>query len=382
MMAQLHPTPLLWLVAFQMALHALVWLGAGLLLRESRRAVAHWAVFLLLMGAGLMLAAQRGDPRLWLHFNGANLVTIAAFALMRRGTESFMGLPRHDAEQLAVLTPVVALIALAGPGEATAPLRVVAAYLAQAFIMLRTMGTIHRALRQEFGRAEMLAVVVPGSAIAVALVLLAAHQVLQWPKPAEMQTGGPVNFWLMVVYLAGSSLFSFVFMVMLTQRLVAHLRRASVRDPLTGLYNRRAIAEALERHWLRHRRGQQPLAVLLIDIDHFKRINDTLGHAAGDSVLMHLSSLLQRHVRAEDIVGRMGGEEFLLVLPDTLSAQALSLAERLRALVRAEALGTTISIGIAMARTDDEQAENVIARADAALYRAKEGGRNRIELDA
>ena len=122
--------------------------------------------------------------------------------------------------------------------------------------------------------------------------------------------------------------------------------------------------------------------MLLIDIDHFKRINDTLGHAAGDSVLMHLSSLLQRHVRAEDIVGRMGGEEFLLVLPDTLSAQALSLAERLRALVRAEALGTTISIGIAMARTDDEQAENVIARADAALYRAKEGGRNRIELDA
>jgi predicted signal transduction protein with EAL and GGDEF domain len=169
-----------------------------------------------------------------------------------------------------------------------------AQYLAQAFIMMRTMGTVHRALRQEFGRAEMLAVVVPGSAIAVSLVLLAAHQVMLWPRPAEMQTGGPVNFWLMVVYLAGSSLFSFVFMVMLTQRLVAHLRHASVRDPLTGLYNRRAIAEALERHWLRHRRGQQPLAVLLIDIDHFKRINDTLGHAAGDSVLMHLSSLLQR----------------------------------------------------------------------------------------
>jgi diguanylate cyclase (GGDEF)-like protein len=118
----------------------------------------------------------------------------------------------------------------------------------------------------------------------------------------------------------------------------------------------------------------------VIDIDHFKRINDTLGHAAGDSVLMHLSTLLQSHVRGEDVVGRVGGEEFLLLLPDTQSQQAIALAERLRVLVRAESLGTTISIGIALAHSVDESAESVIARADSALYRAKDAGRNRIEV--
>ncbi|MBI5255074.1 MAG: GGDEF domain-containing protein [Burkholderiales bacterium] len=376
----LNLPPLLWLVACQMVLHALMWGLSGVLLRESRTAVAHWGLFMLLLGTGLALAGARDEPRLWWTYNGANLVTLLGFVIMRRGTEQFMRVPASDKEQLAVLLPVAVVVGLAGPGEQWAALRIALVYAAQGFVVLRTVMTVRPALLQEFGRGAMLAIVVPASGIATILFTLGLRQALNWRLPMEMQHNDGANLWLMVLYLTGSAMFSFGFMVMLTQRLVSTLRQASVRDPLTGLFNRRAMTEALERQWLRHRRTQAPLAVLAIDIDHFKRINDTLGHAAGDSVLIHLSTLLQNHVRGEDVVGRVGGEEFLLLLPDTQAPQAIALADRLRVLVRAESLGTTISVGIALAHSVDDSAESLIARADAALYRAKDAGRNRIEV--
>ncbi|WP_395702062.1 diguanylate cyclase [Aquabacterium sp.] len=379
-MTDLHLPPLLWLVAYQMGLHALLWGACSLLLREARAAVLHWAVFMLLLGTGLALAGARNEPREWLFYNGANLATVLAFAVMRRGTQLFMRVESHDREQLGVLLPILVVIGLAGPSPQWAPLRIVLSYAVQAFIVLRLMAVIGPALKAEFGRAAMWAVGGPGLLIGLIQVALAGHQAFSWRAPAEMQQDTGTNQALMYVYLAGAALFTFLFIVMVTQRLLASLREAAVRDPLTGLLNRRAMAEAMERQWLRHRRTQSPLAVLVIDIDHFKRINDTLGHAAGDSVLIHLSTLLQNHVRGEDVVGRVGGEEFLLVLPDTQPQNAIALAERLRVLVRAESLGTTISIGIAIAHSVDDSAESVIARADAALYRAKDAGRNRIEV--
>jgi diguanylate cyclase (GGDEF)-like protein len=343
--------PLLCLVAYQMGLHALLWGACSLLLKEHRVAVLHWAVFMLLLGLGLGLAGARGEARDWLLFNGSNLLTVLGFALLRRGTQIFMRLERHDAEQAAVLLPVLGMIALVGPNEPSAPLRITLTYAAQAFIVLRLLAVVRPALTAEFGRGAMLAVCLPGLGIGLVQAALALYQALHWRQPAEMQQGNATNQVLMYVYLAGAALFTFCFIVMVTQRLTAHLRDASVRDPLTGLFNRRAMAEALERQWLRHRRTQSPLAVLVIDIDHFKKINDTLGHAAGDSVLLHLSSLLQNHIRGEDVVGRVGGEEFLLILPDTPLQHATALGERLRVLVRAESLGTTISGGCSSSPT-------------------------------
>ncbi|NRF66073.1 GGDEF domain-containing protein [Aquincola sp. S2] len=372
--------PLQWLVACQMGLYGLVWAFVGLLLRDTRRPLMHWGAFFAMLGFGLALASGRDEPRHWLYYNGANVVSIVAFALMRRGTEMFMKVERHDREQLAMLAPVIALIVAAGPADHWATLRIVLSYAAQAYTVLRTMVTIREALATEFGRPTMLAIVVPGGLIGVVLALLGLNQALQWAQPIEMLRGFPSALVLMGTYLGGCALLTFSFMVMIMQRLIATLREASVRDALTGLHNRRAMTEALGRQWQRHRRTQSPLAVVAIDLDHFKRINDTLGQTAGDSVLVHLSNLLQNHVRAEDIVGRVGGEEFLLLLPDTEPQQATALAERLRVLVRAEALGTTISVGVALAHSVDKDPESLIARADAALYRAKEAGRNRVEV--
>jgi diguanylate cyclase (GGDEF)-like protein len=163
----------------------------------------------------------------------------------------------------------------------------------------------------------------------------------------------------------------------------AKLETIAQRDPLTGLLNRRAFKEVCDLLWARSIRQNQPLAVLMIDIDHFKRINDRLGHAAGDEVLREVADLLIRKLRADDLVCRYGGEEFAAILPNTSEAQALALAERLRSeIAMLDLTGPgqqriTVSIGLAQRTSGIEHWENVLACADQALYEAKDAGRNR-----
>jgi diguanylate cyclase (GGDEF)-like protein len=163
-----------------------------------------------------------------------------------------------------------------------------------------------------------------------------------------------------------------------TRRLVVRLAVASMRDELTGLLNRRAMNEALMRLWARQQRSPTALSALVIDLDDFKRVNDTQGHARGDEVLRQVARLLEGELRAGDRVGRAGGEEFWVFLPDTPPEQAAVLAERLRQRVAEATLGTTLSVGLAALGSGDSSAMQVIERADAALYRAKQTGRNRV----
>ena len=160
------------------------------------------------------------------------------------------------------------------------------------------------------------------------------------------------------------------------------MQALATTDPLTGLPNRRALDECLQAALAAAQRHGEPVSVALIDVDHFKRINDRCGHAAGDRVLVQLGHRLAADLRASDRLGRWGGEEFLLVSGHTPLPAALELAERLRASVAgfsfAHGETVTISVGVAQVRLGDD-AERVLERADAALYRAKDAGRNRVE---
>jgi two-component system cell cycle response regulator len=145
-------------------------------------------------------------------------------------------------------------------------------------------------------------------------------------------------------------------------------------DALTGLANRRFVLTQLAGQVSGARRHERPLSVAIIDVDHFKSINDTRGHAEGDRVLVDVSMALRAHLRAEDQLGRLGGEEFLALLPDTDAEAAHAAAEKLRASV-AET-GVTVSIG--WAAWEGESPEELVRRADDALYRAKASGRDRV----
>jgi diguanylate cyclase (GGDEF)-like protein len=164
------------------------------------------------------------------------------------------------------------------------------------------------------------------------------------------------------------------------------LRQLATTDSLTGLANRRSLSERLDQEIYRAQRYGIPLSLILFDIDHFKRINDGWGHAAGDQVLGEIARETQHLLRRTDLVGRYGGEEFVVLLPETELAEAMSLARRLNWQIsqkvivfkRGSPLVVTVSAGVA-ALAPDENGEKLIQRADQALYRAKEGGRNRVE---
>lgn len=164
------------------------------------------------------------------------------------------------------------------------------------------------------------------------------------------------------------------------------LRTQSIRDPLTGLFNRRYMEESLEREFRRALRKQSPLAVLMVDLDHFKRFNDSYGHEAGDAVLRELAKIFQALLRAEDIVSRYGGEEFTLILPETDLEAARECAVRLQMAshgIQVQHYGETLqgirlSIGVACYPKNGTSAESIMRAADSALYRAKEQGRDQV----
>lgn len=161
--------------------------------------------------------------------------------------------------------------------------------------------------------------------------------------------------------------------------------RMTIVDGLTQIHNKRYLFEALEREVIRGRRHERPLAMIMFDIDFFKRINDQYGHLAGDYVLRELAKVVQGRIRRDEIFARYGGEEFVIVLPETPLDGAVSLAENLRARVaehnfifQGERIPTTISIGCALLEESDKTATDLIQRADEKLYEAKRGGRNRV----
>ena len=164
------------------------------------------------------------------------------------------------------------------------------------------------------------------------------------------------------------------------------LRDLSVRDPLTGLFNRRYLSESLGRELARSKRRGLPLAVLAFDLDHFKDFNDRFGHPAGDAVLVAFAKLLQARSRSEDIACRLGGEEFVLIMPEMDIGVALRRAgELMQVLSELDVIHEgkilprlTTSIGVATAPEHGHLPEGLLAHADQALYEAKAQGRNRI----
>lgn len=171
----------------------------------------------------------------------------------------------------------------------------------------------------------------------------------------------------------------------------AHLhqeaQRMAITDDLTGLYNRRGFYELGRREVERARRFQRPLAAIMMDIDNFKQINDTYGHSTGDQVLQAVAQRCRENLRKIDILGRLGGDEFTILLPETDMFTASSVAERVRQYIAGTPVQThqvnldvTVSIGIARATDDTPDLDKLIRRADSAMYTAKNGGRNRIDF--
>jgi eukaryotic-like serine/threonine-protein kinase len=170
-------------------------------------------------------------------------------------------------------------------------------------------------------------------------------------------------------------------------RLFREVERLSLTDPLTGLRNRRGFLDDARRNVDIAIRHKHPLSVLMLDIDHFKRVNDTYGHATGDKVLTGIALVCRKHMRTTDLLARFGGEEFCFLFPQTTAANALLMAERLRTSIaaagfeaEAQSFSVTVSIGISECMGEKDSLEKLLARSDEALYQAKNTERNRVVI--
>jgi diguanylate cyclase (GGDEF)-like protein len=166
----------------------------------------------------------------------------------------------------------------------------------------------------------------------------------------------------------------------------ARLERLAVTDGLTGVFNHRRFQEQLQAEILRSDRHKRPLSVLMIDVDFFKKVNDALGHPAGDELLRRLAEVLSADLRQTDLIARYGGEEFAVLLPETSKTEAVQVAERMRQAVESQLNGEgakwpvriTVSIGVATFPEEGPSGEQVLVAADQAMYVAKRQGRNRV----
>lgn len=378
-----------WMVATQFLMYAIGWGLCSLLVREQRSSVAHWSLFMVLLGLGFVLTTQRVEPRTGWAYGGANFCFTAGFVVLRRGMERFMGVAPADREHVLTLVVFGALFAHLGPGEETAAGRVLLAYGAPSWVLARTAVALQGAFRAEYGNRMAFVLATPVALVLAVFGARFVQQALQPDVSLEMHRYTEANRGLLYAYGVMAATYNFGFVALLTLRYVRRLRELTLHDPLTGLLNRRALDTELQREWSRLQREGAPFALLALDLDHFKRVNDRYGHLVGDEVLTQTAQRLRETVRGADLVARTGGEEFVVLMPETDDAGARSAAERLRAAVAGTPyavstgpLPLSVSVGVATVQRPGSGPRDALQRADRALYAAKEGGRDRVVMAA
>jgi diguanylate cyclase (GGDEF)-like protein len=376
------------IIALQQGLFALGWWVAGSFLGLSRRAAQHWGAAALGSAVALGLILQRGSWPDWLTIAVANLLAMTAFLAVRRGVQIFLHLPTSDREGGLLLALVLVALCLYVADPSHGRLAVLATSAMIAWTLLRCAREAQRALARSgdpgAGRVAAVPLALLGGVYALRVVL----GVLRPDVAAQpLNQTNAFNAGIVVGFMVVGLVLNMVLAYLVANRLVRRLHQRSIVDPLTGLYNRRGLAPELLREVTRQRRHGDRFAVLAVDVDHFKAINDRHGHGVGDAVLKQLGELLRQAARNVDTVARMGGEEFCLLLPQSELVGARQVAERLCQLVRDAEWPQldgplTVSVGVAMAARDDTTPQAVLERADAALLRAKQTGRDRVVVAA
>ena len=363
---------------------AIAWLIMSRLMHIAPSASLRFSIANMLLIAGISLLFLRQQDANLLFWQGSDLLILLAFVALKAG---FLALfKRPSAIKVDVILLLLwTLLALQVP-ENTREHWLGLLFSVFAFFSLGSSTVIlYQASASSFKKRYAAAVAAPLAGISL-LFLLRFVSILfttQHNMPAVHQ-GKSQLYWayLVFVLLVNITIFSSTLV-----RLVAKIRHLADRDQLTGLYNRFALNRKLAQLQQLHSRHQQPYAVLLLDLDHFKQVNDQYGHLTGDKVLKHAASLLKQNIRSEDTLGRFGGEEFLLLMPMTEQPAAEQVAGKLIQLLRQQplqlgdtAIALTTSIGIATAQVNGPalSSETMLQQADKALYHAKANGRDQV----
>lgn len=349
-----------------------------------------WTAGGCLFSFGLLMLVLRGSIPDFFSIIGANVFLLTAAALYLGGVRSFRGIPQRPTLDVAlVVVPTLASVYYTYVDN-NISMRIVFYSLFSALFSGRASWELIRK-PPPFLRFQLL---FTGSVFAAhSLLMLFRTGITIFARPyrdffaPDLMQGA--TFLLLVLF---GVLSTFGFLMLNNERLEQdlkeaqeELRRLATTDYLTGIANSRTFAEKGAQEIQRARRYSRPLAALLLDLDHFKRLNDTRGHAAGDKALVAVASVFRTLLRDIDVYARLGGEEFAILLPETDQEGARTTAERLRTAIAEididasdTPLYVTVSIGIAHLSESDSGLETVMKRADGAMYEAKRQGRNRV----
>jgi diguanylate cyclase (GGDEF)-like protein len=345
---------------------------------RARTSLRIWGTVLLLQSLGWLLAALRGQIGDWWSIVLANAVLIASYVESTRALRLLLEVPQRRG--WLIVAGAIALLGIAWFGivEPDYRMRVCIAAALVGFYLAMLLWPLRHALRPGGSTAQrVMLLVLAGAAVAWGLRL----RELDTTAVTGLLVATPGNVANMIYGALEPMFASIGFLLMYNETAQAELRRLARTDPLTGTLNRLALDEEGQRLF-----GQDHApAALMLDVDHFKAINDRFGHASGDRVLAALARGIAGLLRPGDVLGRAGGEEFLLWLPRTDLAGAIAVAEALRAHVATMSLEldgqvqpVSVSIGVAVRGPGDRDHAGLVRRADRALYAAKRAGRNRV----
>jgi diguanylate cyclase (GGDEF)-like protein len=352
---------------------------------QDRRAttLSLWGAALLAMCAGAIVLCLRGVIPLSISVTVGGALCLLAYGLMWAGARIFAH--RRAGCALGAAGAVAWIVVCQSPAFLADMTTRVALFSALTCIYTLMTASEYAALRERDLRSRRPAIAL----LVIHAALLAVRFVFAGILPFPAAVQGPAPIWVSVgvaLLLAHFLCMAFLVTGMVKERQAAEHHAAALRDPLTGVANRRAFFERGVPLLAQTLADGHPASLLVLDLDHFKRINDTFGHEAGDRVLCDFCDTATPLLRVGDLFGRTGGEEFACLLPGASAIEALRVAERVRAafaMLTAESRGpySTVSIGVATSDEAGSELSALLAAADRALYRAKAGGRNRVETD-
>jgi diguanylate cyclase (GGDEF)-like protein len=393
MLRSLTPTEVAFVMVALMQLSlTVVWLVGAWVAAETRGATLRWAGYAAFSAASfaLLATAMRTDPAEaeWIRAAG-NIFGVLAMMALQQGVWEFLGLPGRGKQHAAALALVVVAAGIGiDPVQGWVRVSVNSAVLTWISLTMAQELYVHARERLQMRWPWLLTLPLLLAAVGFAQRGLRA---LADPSAvgAQMAADSALNVGSAFSYVPIALAFHATLLTLVVARLLAELRWRSRHDGLTGVLNRRSAEEALLEQLQRSRRSGEPFVVMMLDLDHFKAINDRHGHAAGDLALRHAATQFGAALRKVDRLGRFGGEEFLVLLPGIGIDEAEAVAERLRLQIGATPLDhagvpvpMSVSIGLAAWGGGAEDLSRLLVRADQALYRAKQRGRDRVESDA
>lgn len=366
------------------ALALILALAQGHYARLLRESMSLWMRGLVALLLAQVLLGLRGIAPDILSIVLANTLLAAAFVGFALGVRRYLGVATRNVLLIVPLLAVPVLMWVFSVYLPSFSARVVVISVALLWLLALLLRPLLGSLRRGGPIGQQVITVTFGLAVVAVTARLFSYGFGLAPDASFLDTG--ISNVIVLVYLSiGPLLASVGFLLMCSDRLMDEAVRLSTVDALTGAYSRRALTELSERALAEARRYRRPLSVLMVDADHFKQINDTYGHNAGDAVLVEIMARLKAALRAEDFVGRIGGEEFLVVLPATPEEEANRVARRIRERIAMktlvygrEEIPFTVSIGVAERDPGEANIDLLIKRADDAMYAAKRAGRDRV----